>query len=201
MLIWILPSSTSSDDNTIKTVDQRERRQPRPSLSQRPDDVSSAIEEAQRPARMAGCFLYGVAPPALTATLKVSNLIESSDNSPVSFRFLPRTMMVSPRNNCRVSMVAGCNEATELSSELDSSTIKRLGLCVHASTDRWRGRYRQRSATSCQHFYSASLTLTYLFFGRRIAVAASSSTLGLEGSFDMVQRGGLDERVTQPSSG
>lgn len=46
----------------------------------------------------------------------------------MSFLFLPLTMMVSPLNNCKSSIVAGLSEATELSSELDSSTTKRLGL-------------------------------------------------------------------------
>lgn len=49
-------------------------------------------------------------------------------NAPVSLRFLPRTMMVSPRKSWRVSIVAGLSCATELSSEVLSSTIKRLGL-------------------------------------------------------------------------
>lgn len=39
-----------------------------------------------------------------------------------------RTMMVSPRNRPRVSIVAGLSVATELSSALDSSTIRRFGL-------------------------------------------------------------------------
>jgi hypothetical protein len=46
----------------------------------------------------------------------------------VSLRFLPRTMMVSPRKSWSVSMVAGLSWATELSSDVLSSTTRRLGL-------------------------------------------------------------------------
>lgn len=46
----------------------------------------------------------------------------------MSLRFLPRTMMVSPRKSWSVSMVAGLSWATELSSDVLSSTTRRLGL-------------------------------------------------------------------------
>lgn len=51
-------------------------------------------------------------------------------DAPVSLRFLPRTMMVSPLKSWRSSMVAGWSWATELSSEVLSSTTRRLGLQV-----------------------------------------------------------------------
>ena len=49
-------------------------------------------------------------------------------DAPVSFLFFPRRMMVSPRKRERVSIVVGLIEATELSSEADSSTTSRFGL-------------------------------------------------------------------------
>ena len=58
----------------------------------------------------------------------------------MSFLFFPRRMMVSPRKRESVSIVVGLMEATELSSEADSSTTSRLGLrgVGAVSARRWK---------------------------------------------------------------
>lgn len=100
-------------------------------------------------------------------------------DSPVSFLFLPRTMMVSPLKSCRVSIVAGLSEATELSSDDDSSTMRRLGLVGSSA------RRVQQGQLGCDRL--GRDWIAHLFLGRRMAVAASSSTLGREGSADMAE--------------
>lgn len=89
-----------------------------------------------------------------------------------------RTMIVSPRKRPKTSMVAGLSVATELSSALDSSTIKRLGL------DNWTrvgisNLYSILWRLAKDHSLSFdSVSSTHLFFGRKMAVAVSSA-LGL----------------------
>ena len=52
---------------------------------------------------------------------------EATEHAPVSLRFLPRTMIVSPRKRPSVSIVAGEMLATLESSPEDSSTTSRFG--------------------------------------------------------------------------
>lgn len=69
--------------------------------------------------------------PLLIAILPSSTSSEERQMRTVSFLFLPRTMMVSPRKRPSVSIVAGFRVATELSSLAASSTMSLFGLvCV-----------------------------------------------------------------------
>jgi hypothetical protein len=141
LLTWILPSSTSSDERTMRTA-WKQRSCQRRRLSPELHSCASSsrvipVHRCTASRSTAPCALYrpNAADPHARSPLPARQLIPSmpspqatSSYSPVSFLFLPRTEMVSPLKSWRSSIVAGLMDATELSSEDDSSTMSRFGL-------------------------------------------------------------------------